>query len=156
MRIFILLCFAVFTLGCGKYPDRPADLPPLHPCKITVTFGGEPKENVTVALISDQKTKWKSGGQTDKKGVVQLKTAFAFDGVPEGDYTIAFSKWEDRVGNTLEEMVPMSMIPLKYGPKESKETISVKKGKNNFKFSLDAGEEKTPTPKGFVRKRPTG
>ena len=149
---FVLLLFAsLLVSGCQRLPDRPADLPELHPCTITVTFGGEAIEDVTVSLISDvQGYKWKAGGTTDKKGVVKLKTAFAYPGVPVGTYKVSFSKMEERVGNTLAEMSPRSFIPLKYGAGKSEEIVEINSGKNNFTFALDGGEEIFPVPKGAV------
>lgn len=145
----LLFSLAVAAGGCNRLPERPDGLPPLHPCQVTVTFGGEPKENVTVSLIAREPgVKWKAGGRTDKNGVVELRTSFAFPGAPEGRYTIAFSKTRESVGNTIEEMTPVSVIPLKYGPKQSKETVEIKKGKNKFAFALEAGEERLPIPRG--------
>ena len=149
---YVLLLFALLLVSaCQRLPDRPADLPELHPCTVSVTFGGEAIEGVTVSLVSDiQGYKWKAGGKTDEKGIVKLKTAFAYPGVPVGTFKVSFSKMEERVGNTLEEMSPRSFIPLKYGAGKSEEVVEVKPGKNNFTFTLDGGEEIFPVPKGAV------
>ena len=148
----LLILFTVTALGCSRLPERPEGLPELHPCTIEATFGGEPVEDVMVSLKSkDAKYKWKTGGKTDKNGVAKLKTAFAFPGAPEGEFIVSFSKTQERLGNTLEEMSPLSLIPIKYGPGKSTESVVVvKKEKNRFTFALDGGEEVFPVPKGAV------
>lgn len=142
--------------GCNRLPDRPEGLPPLYPCSITVKFGGESIEDITVSLLPEDSTcKWKSGGQTDKNGRVAVKTAFAFPGAPSGKYTVAFTKQEERIGNTYEDMTPVSLIPRKYGPTRSQEKVEIVEGKNEFFFELDGGEEKLAVPKGsMMRKAP--
>ncbi len=149
VRYLILTFMLIVVCGCRRLPERPEGLPELYPCKITVTFGGEPVENVNVSLLPNgTDSKWKSGGKTDEKGCVEVRTAFAYPGAPQGTFTVAFTKTEEQVGMTLAEMMPLSLIPLKYGPDRSKEVIDVKPGKNEFQFTLDAGEEKLPIPKG--------
>jgi hypothetical protein len=150
-RLALLVVCTLFVTGCRRLPDRPEDLPELHPCTITVTFGEKAIEGVSVSLTSAEPGyKWKAGGTTDDKGVVRIKTAFAFPGAPAGKFNVSFSKMEERVGDTLEEMSPRSLIPLKYGPGKSEETVEVQPGKNNFSFTLDGGEEIFPVPKGAV------
>jgi hypothetical protein len=118
-----------------------------------VTFGGEKIEGVTVSLVSnDPNFKWRSGGKTDKDGIAELRTSFAYSGVPEGTFTIAFFKTKDAPGgNTLEEMTPISLIPLKYSADQSKEIVEIKPSKNEFSFVLDGGEERLPLPQGNIQ-----
>jgi hypothetical protein len=148
--LILLICFVV--QGCRRLPPPPEGLPQLYPCKISVTFGGEKIEGVTVSLVSkDPNFKWRSGGKTDKNGVAELRTSFAYLGVPEGIFTVAFSKTKDGPGgNTLEEMALISLIPLKYSAEQSKETVEIKSGKNEFSFTLEGGEERLPSPKGNI------
>jgi hypothetical protein len=143
----LLLCF--LAIGCNRLPPKPEGLPLLYPCKITVTFGGETIDGVRVSLVStDPDCKWKSGGSTNKNGVAEIRTSFAYPGAPKGKFTIAFDKIEDCFGNTLEEMTPISLIPLKYRPDKSTEIVEIKEGKNEFTFTLDGGKERLPIPKG--------
>lgn len=140
--------------GCRRLPDKPEGFPPLYPCTVTVTFGGRAIEGVKVGLRPvDDDSKWQAGGNTDDKGVVKVKTSFAYDGAPEGRYVISFAKTEDRLGNTIEDMQPLSLIPLKYGPDRSEEIVEIEPKKNEFVFALDAGEEVVPPPKGAVSRR---
>lgn len=153
--LLVAAWMCILSMGCNRLPDRPEGLPPLYPCKMTVTFGGKTLEDVTVSLLpEDKSSKWKSGGQTDGSGDVAVKTAFAFPGAPEGKYTVAFVKQEERIGNTSESMTPVSLIPLKYGPTKSTEKVEIAKGKNQFTFELDGGEEKLAVPKGNIMRKP--
>lgn len=149
-RVVVILLLYFLTTGCSRLPPAPEGLPKLYPCKIKVTFGGETIEGVRVSLIStDPNYKWKSGGSTNKKGVAEIQTSFAYPGVPKGRFTIAFDKIEDCLGNTLEEMTPISLIPLKYRPDKSTEVVEIKEGKNEFTFTLDGGQERLPVPRGL-------
>ena len=146
-RFVILLIVVSIFAGCRRLPPPPDGLPPLHPCKITVTFGGAAIEGVTVSLVSKEPgLKWKSGGMTNAKGVAELRTSFAYLGVPEGTFTVGFVKIMDQEAEarTMEEMASMSAIPIKYAPDKSEETVEIKKGKNEFTFNLDAGQERYP------------
>ncbi|MDR0611555.1 MAG: hypothetical protein LBG58_15715 [Planctomycetaceae bacterium] len=149
--LILSICFV--AAGCRRLPPVPEGLPKLYPCKISVTFGGEKMENVTVSLVSkDPNFRWKSGGKTDKNGVAELRTSFAYPGVPEGIFTVSFSKTQDPPGgNTLEAMTPTSLIPLKYTADQSTETVEIKPGKNDFSFTLDGGKERFPLPEGNIR-----
>jgi hypothetical protein len=145
----LFLCF--LGTGCKKLPPPPEGLPKLYPCIITVTFGGEAIEGVRVSLTSAESNyKWKSGGSTDKNGVAEIRTSFAYPGAPRGKFILAFDKIEDCLGNTLEEMTPISLIPLKYGLNKSAEIVEIKEGKNEFTFTLDGGKERLPLPKGVT------
>ncbi|MDR2705886.1 MAG: hypothetical protein LBC02_08935 [Planctomycetaceae bacterium] len=149
--LILSICFVVDS--CRRLPPSPEGLPKLYPCKVSVTFGGEKIEGVTVSLVSkDPNFKWKSGGKTDKNGVAELRTSFAYPGAPEGIFTIAFFKIKDPPGgNTLEAMTPISLIPLKYSADQSKETVEIKSGKNEFSFTLEGGEERLPLPQGNIQ-----
>jgi hypothetical protein len=149
--LILLVCFV--GQSCRRLPPPPEGLPQLYPCKISVTFGGEKIEDVTVSLVpKDPNVKWRSGGKTDENGVAELRTSFAYKGAPEGVFTVAFSKTKDGPGgNTLEEMAMISLIPLKYSAGQSKETVEIKSsGKNEFSFELEGGEERLPSPKGNI------
>jgi hypothetical protein len=147
--LILLICFT--ANACRRLPPPPEGLPQLYPCKITVTFGGEKIEGVTVSLMpTDPSFKWKSGGKTNKDGVAELRTSFAYPGVPEGTFIVAFDKIEDSYGDTIETTTPFSLFPLKYRPEQSTEVVEIKKGKNEFTFTLDGGKERLPIPKDAV------
>lgn len=153
-KLSVLLLVGLIAVGCRRLPPPPDGLPPLYPCKITVTFGGEAIEGVAVTLIpEDPAVKWRSGGRTDANGMVELKTSFAYSGVPEGSFRVGFDKTEDSVGKTLEEMMPISLFPVKYRPERTKETIEVKPEKNEFVFILDGGRERLPVSNASSSKR---
>lgn len=155
-----LLAFAVFAAlvttalcGCKRLPPRPEGMPELYPCTMHVTFGGEIVEGVRVGLISDDPAlkKWRAGGVTDAEGNVVIKTAAYYDGAAAGTFKLSFSKSEDRLGDTLEEMQPLSLIPLKYLPVNTQLTVEIKPEKNEFVYELDGGQEVFPVPKGSVQ-----
>lgn len=94
----ILFCLGFFFLslfsGCGK-SDRPDDLPPLNPCKLTIVQEGKGLADAFVSMYSTDPTfKWVVAGNTDAQGVVQPTTHSRFPGVPVGDYKIVVSKIE--------------------------------------------------------------
>lgn len=150
LAIATLLTLAILTNACQRLPDRPKDLPTLYPVQLTATFGGVPVEGVTVNMtpLDPALKKWKSGGQLDAEGKLSVKTGFYYDGAPVGEYRVSFAKLQERWGDTLEEMQPLSLIPLKYGPQKSELTVEVKAEKNAISLDLDGGEEIVPVPKG--------
>jgi hypothetical protein len=93
-RIYCTLCIvscALFFSGCGD-STRPADLPKLYPCKITITQNGKPLENATVTLIAKTKSKYGvSSATTDVSGMASLWT-YGFNGVPSGEYGVTVTK----------------------------------------------------------------
>ena len=143
----ILTALSSFCIGCQKLPPKPENLPELHPCRISVTFGGETIEGVGIGLKSvDPNTKWRASGRTDKKGVAVMNTSAVYPGTPVGQYVVSFSKVEDKDGATdptmsIAEMGGESAIPLKYTEGQSTETVEVKPGRNSFSFELDGGAE---------------
>lgn len=155
VRNIVLSCVVcivcVVLSGCKRLPPPPEGLPELHPCKIAVTFGGEAIEGVAVTLIpEDPAVKWRSGGRTDRDGVVELKTSFAYAGVPVGKYRVGFDKTEHnpaKQAKTVKDMTGFSVFPIKYRPDATQETIEVVPGKNEFVFTLDGGREQLPIPK---------
>ena len=148
----LTLALAASAVSCKRLPPRPEDLLELYPTTIEVTFGGEIVPDVSVIMTPTDAAlkKWKSGGKTDEKGRCVVKTAFCYDGAPQGSYKLAFSKLEERHGDELEDMQPLSLVPLKYLPMNSDLTIDVKPEKNNVKLELDGGQEIMPVPKGTV------
>jgi hypothetical protein len=125
--------------------ERPDDLPELHPCSITVTFGGNILEGVLVTLIPEDGSKWKPSATTDSNGTSKPDASFGFTGVPQGKYTVAFTFITDNPDYNDRDRKSQrfrSLIPLKYGLKKSTEKVEIKAGeKNVFSFALDAGEE---------------
>ena len=153
LRALVALAIvAACAFGCNRLPDRPEDLPELYPLEIVATFGGKPVEGVTVSMTSLDPAlkKWRSGGQTDAEGRVVIRTGMYFDGAPEGEFKLSFQKQQERVGDTLEDMQPLSLIPLKYSPARSELTVEVKpnRKKTELVFELDGGEEIVAVPKG--------
>ncbi|MDR2169340.1 MAG: hypothetical protein LBP59_04290 [Planctomycetaceae bacterium] len=146
---FCVLLFSAFIfLGCGgkNLPPRPDGLPALYPCAITATFGGVAKQDVRVVLLPKSgNDKWKPSGITNPEGYVELSTSYGFKGAPAGTYTVTFSLIHEPDEEEIRRGTPKtSLIPLKYSPSKSTETVEVKPGKNNFTFDLDAGEEPIP------------
>jgi len=136
LRIFTLLIALLLLIGCRRTVPRPEGMPDLVPCTVTVTFGGETIENVGVLLRSKESgNRWGAGGRTDAKGKIVLKTAGAFEGVVPGEYIISFSKRVTRSDSPMGG--EMSLIPEKYAPGQSTETIAVTKGQVEYSLALD-------------------
>ena len=70
-------------------------MPKLYPATITVMQDGKPLEGAQVVVIStDPSMNWSSGGNTDKNGVVKLRTMGQYDGAPIGKYKVGVRKVE--------------------------------------------------------------
>ncbi|GHT30447.1 hypothetical protein FACS1894214_0330 [Planctomycetales bacterium] len=121
--------------GCHRGPKRPADLPALTPCVISVTFGGEIMDGVGVLLTPEDKqvNKWSAGGKTNAEGKATMITSSVFEGVVPGHYIVSFKK----SGKPIDMNEPPSLLPKKYALGQSKETISVTKEKSEYVFELD-------------------
>jgi len=88
MLCLSLVCFS----GCGG-KQKPTDLPPLFPVKITVIQDGKPLEKAVVSLSADgTKVRFTIGGITDQNGVATLKTDGEWPGAPAGKYKICINK----------------------------------------------------------------
>jgi len=92
IRIFIVTVLAVCVFaGCGG-PPRPAGLPPLFPCDITIIQEGQPLEGALVRLIPESGvSEWAISGKTNANGVAIISTAL-FRGAPEGTFKVLVSK----------------------------------------------------------------
>ena len=88
---FIFLALLIFC-GCGG-KKKPADLPLLHPCKITVIQDGKPLEGATVSLTAQgTPLRFTTAAITDKQGVAVIKTDIDWPGAPEGKYKVCIKK----------------------------------------------------------------
>ena len=93
--LFILLLTVILLSGCTGGPTRPADLPPLYPCTLTITQDGKPLGEATVSLTSaDPAFKWTVYTQTDSSGTGKVFTQGLFPGAPEGEYKVVIVKEE--------------------------------------------------------------
>ena len=155
---YLLLCsfFVVACTcwsGCSRVP-RPADLPDLYPCQLTISQDGKPLEKANVTLYpDDSKSKWTVGGTTDSRGIVTILTHAQFPGAPAGEYKIVVSKTESyqerpaqpKPGGDGTEMIPgtpiqiFGLVELQYiDIKTTPLTMTVKKGKNSK--DIDVGK----------------
>ena len=96
-RFACFLVAALISAVCGCGPSKPADLPPLHPVKLTITQGGAPLADAVVSLMptSSSLTNYGISDKTNASGVVDPQTKSntkQWPGVPEGTYTLLISK----------------------------------------------------------------
>ena len=136
----VVLSSAVCLSGCGqRLPDRPSGLPDTIPYILTVTFGGEKIEDVSVLFTPKDKSQpWYAGGKTDSEGKVRLKTGGHYDGVIPGEYTVSFQKTgQVELDKNDMPIRSHSLIPLKYTAGQSKEMITVTAEQSVYVLELD-------------------
>ena len=154
IRLFIisLLVLCAFS-GCGK-DKRPADMPALYPCEITITQGGQ---SLAGALVTLKPTgKWIMDGKTASNGTANIRTHGKFAGVPAGTYTVCVSKieispsslvepskdasyeeWQDYHAKANAEKRPKyQLVNPEYGTDTSTLSITVSKGKTRQTFDV--------------------
>ncbi|MDR1270918.1 MAG: carboxypeptidase-like regulatory domain-containing protein [Planctomycetaceae bacterium] len=114
-------------------------MPKRYPASLTVIQDGKPLADAQVVLINiDPNSNWSGGGNTDKNGVVQLRTLGQFNGIPEGTYKVGVSKIAYPAHIEIPAEVP-------YGDKEAMKEYNrlVKEYEDNTfivveqKFSID-------------------
>ena len=103
-------------------------MPPLHPCRITITQEDKPLASATVRLYATGTgAKWHCSGTTDANGVADLMTQGQFRGVPEGTYKIAVQKEEVVSLATPEQLAAIEKAktenPKWYDPPNIKQEI---------------------------------
>jgi len=148
---FVSLLAVSLLSGCGSQP-RPADLPPLYPCTVMVTQGGQPLSEGIVRLVSeDPSFKWAVFAQLNSSGTGKMFTQGLYAGAPEGDYKVVISKEEEvveeagptvvRQGEFGEEtftptrIMVYSLVEKEYAEAETTPlTITVGKKGNDQKF----------------------
>ena len=91
--IITLILIAVSMTGCGRDTSRPADLPPLFPCTITITQDGNPLSGATVDLepADGANTNYRASAITDESGRAVL-TTYGYKGAPAGRYKVTVRK----------------------------------------------------------------
>jgi len=140
-----LVAFILVITGCGGEP-KPDGFPKLYPVSLKFVQEGEPLEGASVVLVPQSDSKWASGGITDAKGVVTLRTHGKFAGVPAGTYKVRIQKQEtgevptstDSTGlTTYGTATAYDLVnPDYFLPDKTPFAIEVVAGKNNFEFDL--------------------
>ncbi|MDR1483878.1 MAG: hypothetical protein LBT09_03545 [Planctomycetaceae bacterium] len=136
IAICVLIVFVEFqVMSCSRRPKRPADLPALTPCVVSVTFGGEVMQGVGILMTPEDKNinKWSAGGITNEEGKATMITSAIFKGVVPGKYIISFKK----TGESVNMNAPPSIIPQKYITGKSQETINVTTEQSEYTFTLE-------------------
>jgi hypothetical protein len=77
----------LLLLGCAQRRDVPADLPPLMPCTIEVTWNAAPLASATVTVLPET-GRWVGVGQTDGAGRAVILTHGRYAGLPAGRYRV--------------------------------------------------------------------
>jgi hypothetical protein len=144
----VIICPVLFVLiaavsGCGG-ESRPADLPSLYPCSITITLDGKPLDNAAVNLNSVEQSKWFAFGITDQNGVVTMNTQTKYPGVASGEYTVTVTKEAGDPNWTPDPAKPevgapvILFVGVKYANKDTSPLhCTVKEGSNQFEFSVE-------------------
>jgi len=95
-RFLLLSAILPLLIGClGRDSSRPADMPPLVPCTVTILSGGAPLVDAQVTFHSgDPNFKWSPSNITDSNGKADMVTYGRFSGVVEGEYAVTVTKVE--------------------------------------------------------------
>jgi len=109
IQILSLLLVCLFMgSGCSRQL-RPADMPKLYPCKITILDkDGNPLPNVLVAVspenpcTEDPNSKWRASSSTDASGVADIKTIGKYRGLPTGQFRVTLGLFEEIKSKTLD------------------------------------------------------
>jgi len=113
-----LLLALTFLSGCDQ-KAKPAGMPDLYPCSITITQGGGPLQGALVRLEPKQggNIGWGVDGRTNARGVAQIATGIDFKGAPAGEYFVLVSKTE--------------MAPSKFSPTSPEDPAEAAKWYND-------------------------
>jgi len=159
IRLFVALLLVVCVLsGCQE--KRPAGMPVLYPCEVTITQGGAPLGDADVNLMPEVgSSQWVISGHTDANGVTKIMTHGKYSGAPAGPFKVLVSKTlpvpskypEPGPNGTSEEWTQWSDLtrseyrpPVRYVKPEyadvsqTPHSITISKGKNSATF--DVGE----------------
>jgi hypothetical protein len=161
-RFFSMIVLSILTIlilfGCSR-EQRPAELPELSPCTISITQDGKAMAGCSISLYPlDSDNKWSSGGMTNEDGIAKMRTHGKFIGVPVGKYKVVLQKQitEGETGGEPINGTPKEIEahqerlknnpPVTYNlvdtifsdPEKTKLEINVLKKSEN-KFILDAG-----------------
>lgn len=147
--LIISACLLGFV-GCAE-SNRPADLPPLTPCTLTVTQGGTPLSDAMLIFHrSDETTdkNWIFMGTTDSAGVCVPAAIGQYPGLLPGQYRVTVRKvWmepRDDLSEAIAEKLPAALEVLLVDAKytdaaKTPLAIEVKaKEKNVLTLPLDA------------------
>lgn len=111
VSLLSLLC--ILGVGCSR---RPADMPPVYPCSITVVDNARPIEGAQVILEPLEGTLTVSvNGRTDASGVAVIRSnrlgaQYAENGAPAGTYRVLVTKQPKWSGEkTPDEVLTMNM-----------------------------------------------
>jgi hypothetical protein len=89
----IVTFFVIMATGCVNNDSRPADMPKLVSCTVTILSEGQPLSNVDVDFHSaDPDFKWQAGATTDVNGVAKMVTYSRYFGAVEGEYAVTVTK----------------------------------------------------------------
>jgi hypothetical protein len=136
--LLLLAAVGLLSSACRPQPRPPKEMPPLTPCIVIVTFGGEKIEHVGVRLRPKETgNRWGAGGLTDAEGKAVLKTAGPFEGVVPGEYIISFGKKVSPPAAEHMTSPRISLIPAKYDANHSKETITITAEQKEYVFELE-------------------
>jgi hypothetical protein len=133
----VILLFA----GCGQ--KLPEGMPPLYPCKITITQEGKPAVNASVILhptVQGDKY-WAISSSSDMNGVTVMSTNGKYKGIPAGTYKITVEKLQKEPlgdkGYYMIDLIDPQYRTLEKTPLE----IEVTASRSGNVFSFELGKE---------------
>ncbi|MDO4587444.1 MAG: hypothetical protein Q4C95_09120 [Planctomycetia bacterium] len=147
---FIALMFGIIGFAGCKGQSRPADLPPLVPCVVSVIQDAKPLEGAIVNFVGadGSNSKYQATGVTNSEGKATLST-YGYEGVPEGKYKVCIWKnlteGVEQIENADGEMVSTDgveyrTVDMQYFSADSTPFEITVTGKEMEEKSFDVGE----------------
>jgi hypothetical protein len=100
MKQLSFFIFLILLTGCIGNDSRPAEMPKLVSCTVTILSEGQALADVDVAFHSDDPNfRWGASATTDANGVAKMVTYGRYFGVAEGEYAVTVSKLERETFN---------------------------------------------------------
>lgn len=142
----LLVSMVVFFMsgfpGCSNSIKKPAWLPALTPCKITIVQEGKPVAKANINIVAppgELPLEYLIFGTTNEMGVVH-PCVQVFKGVPKGEYVVTVEKIEYEMTNDINiPMIDYWVVDPKYASADTS-TLKFSVGDSPVEQTFDLGK----------------